>query len=232
MATVAGRGVALVVAVLAAALLISACSREGAATVAAQAKPILPASAGKKCVLFLHGKGAAGAASSVTGDVEYLRPGGNGTGWGGREWRYFPRDRYEELRNALTSALDASGCGRVVVQGFSNGAAAAAKLYCGGEDFGGRVVGYIADDPVPDAAVTGCKPHAGMNLRLYWTGALSTATDGWSCATLDWTCEGGKTIGMERYARELGTTGAASIHATHVEYSTPPEVAAWLGQER
>ena len=232
MPVIASERVAPVVAVLVAGLLVSACSRDGAATVVAQAAPILPASADKKCVLFLHGKGATAMPSSAAGDVEFLRPGGNGTGWGGREWRYFPRDRYEELRGALSGALDAAGCGRVVVQGFSNGAAAAAKLYCAGENLGGRVIGYIADDPVPDAGVVGCKPQAGMPVRLYWTGALSTATDGWSCATLDWTCEGGKTIGMERYARELGTVGAPSIHSTHVEYASPPEVAAWLDQER
>jgi pimeloyl-ACP methyl ester carboxylesterase len=228
MSSVAGKMVLLGVAVLATGLLVCACGGNGTTTAASPAKPLLAASANKKCVLSLHGKGAAGMPASTTGDIEYLRPGGNDTAWGGREWRYFPQGRYEELRGSLSAALDAAGCGRVIVQGFSNGAAAAAKLYCTGETFGGRVVGYIADDPVPDAGVVGCKPHPGMHIRLYWTGALSAATDGWSCATQDWTCEGGQTIGIERYARELGTAAAPSIHSTHMEYTTPPEVAAWL----
>ena len=181
-----------------------------------------------KCVVLLHGKGGAAQASTVAGDLRYLRPGGNGEGWGGREWRYFPEDRYQEVQTSIADALDRGGCARAVIQGFSNGAAAAAKLYCRGEDFEGRVIGYLLDDPVPDQGVAGCRPRAGVRIRLYSTGALSVAADGWSCATQDWTCEGGRTIGIERYARELGTDVARSIHTTHTEYATPPEVGEWL----
>jgi pimeloyl-ACP methyl ester carboxylesterase len=132
------------------------------------------------------------------------------------------------VRAAIATTLDAAGCGRAVVQGFSNGGAAAAALYCRGEDFGGRVIGYVVDDPVPDGAVIGCQPRAGMKAALYWTGGLPMATDGWSCASQDWTCEGGRTIGIARYARELGVEAAPSIHTTHAEYAAPPEVASWL----
>jgi pimeloyl-ACP methyl ester carboxylesterase len=131
-------------------------------------------------------------------------------------------------RGSLPGVLDAAGCGRAVVQGFSNGAAAAGKLYCRGETFGGSVLGYLLDDPVPDGGVVGCRPPAGVQVRLYSTGGLAVATDGWSCASQDWTCEGGRTIGIDRYARELGTTVAPSIHRTHAEYTDPPDVAAWL----
>jgi pimeloyl-ACP methyl ester carboxylesterase len=209
------------VAMLTALLLLPGCEREAA-------PPIRQTGANKKCVLLLHGKGGRASTSSVTGDVEYLRPGGNGTGWGGREWRYFPDDRYAQVRASVADALDAVGCGRTVVQGFSNGAAAAAKLYCRGEDFGGRVIGYLVDDPVPDGGVIGCRPRSGIHVRLYWTGALANATDGWLCAAKDWTCEAGHTIGIERYAREMGTDAAQSIHTTHTEYAAPPEVRAWL----
>ena len=65
-------------------------------------------------------------------------------------------------------------------------------------------------------------------MRLYWTGALSVATDGWPCSTRDWTCEGGRTIGIEKYARALGTEVKKSIHTTHAEYSSPPEQTAWF----
>jgi hypothetical protein len=67
-----------------------------------------------------------------------------------------------------------------------------------------------------------------MQLKLYWTGGLGIATDGWSCAANDWTCEGGRTIGIARYARELGTAATQSIHTSHAEYGMPPEAAAWL----
>jgi pimeloyl-ACP methyl ester carboxylesterase len=209
-------------------LLASACGKQVPQQVAIPPEPILPPGAAKQCVVLLHGKSGHAQASSVTAGIEYLRPGGNGTGWGGREWRYFPEAGYTQVREILKTALDAAGCGQAIVQGFSNGGAAAAKLYCRGEDFSGRVIGYIVDDPVPDAAVVGCQPRAGMKLRLYWTGGLADAVDGWSCADADWTCEGGRTIGIARYARALGVVAAASIHATHAEYASPPEVAAWL----
>jgi pimeloyl-ACP methyl ester carboxylesterase len=210
------------------ALLAGACGQQDAAQVATPPPPLLPPSAGKKCVVLLHGKSGNAQPSSVSNDIEYLRPGGNGTGWGGREWRYFPEEGYTQVRGTLEGTLNAAGCGHAIVQGFSNGGAAAAKLYCRGEDFGGRVIGYIADDPVPDEAVLNCMPRAGMHVRLYWTGGLDSAVDGWSCAAADWTCEGGRTIGITRYAQALGTQAAPSIHTTHTEYASPPEVAAWF----
>jgi pimeloyl-ACP methyl ester carboxylesterase len=185
----------------------------------------------RKCVVVLHGKGGRGLPSTMVGDVQYLRPEGNGSGWGGREWRYFPDDRYQQVRASIASVLDDARCGRAVVQGFSNGAAAAAKLYCRGENFAGRVIGYVVDDPVPDAGVIGCRPRADVRVRLYWTGGLAIATDGWSCATQDFTCEGGRTIGIQRYASAVGTSAAPSIHTTHAEYAAPPEVSAWLQNE-
>lgn len=209
-------------------LFVAACAGDEAPAATAPPAPILAASADKKCVVLLHGKGGGALPSSVTGDIEYLRPGGNGTGWGGREWRYFPDDGYQQVRGAVTTALDAAGCGRAVVQGFSNGGAAAAKLYCRGEDFGRRVIGYLIDDPVPDSGVADCQPREGMHLRLYWTGGLAVGTDGWSCSNQDWTCEGDHTIGIERYAQALRTTATPSIHTTHAEYATPPDVAEWL----
>jgi len=209
-------------------LMASACGQEAARTTATPAPPLLPPDAAKKCVLLLHGKSGGAQPSFVTAGIEHLRPGGNGSGWGGREWRYFPESGYAQVRETLVTALDAAGCGQAIVQGFSNGGAAAAKLYCRGEDFGGRVIGYIIDDPVPDEAVLGCKPRAGMRVKLYWTGGLNVATDGWSCAAQDWTCEGGRTIGIARYARELGTEAAQSIHTTHAEYASPPEATAWF----
>jgi pimeloyl-ACP methyl ester carboxylesterase len=214
--------------VAAAALVSSACGQGATNAAAVPAAPLLPPGTAKKCVLLLHGKGGNAQPGSVTAGIEYLRPGGNGNGWGGREWRYFPDAGFTQVRETVAGALHAAGCGQAIVQGFSNGGAAAAKLYCRGEDFSGRVIGYIVDDPVPDQAVLGCKPRNGIHLRLYWTGGLAVATDGWSCAAQDWTCEGGHTIGIARYARELGTDVAPSIHTTHAEYASPPEVAAWL----
>jgi hypothetical protein len=185
---------------------------------------------GKRCVVILHGKGGNAQPERVTGETTLLQPGGNAAGWGGRQWLYYPEQRYQEVRAIVQSAIAAAGCGPVIVRGFSNGAAAAAKLYCRAERFDQHVIGYIVDDPVPDHGVDGCKPAPGVQLRVYWTGALAVAVSGWSCADQDWTCEGGRTIGIERYGQALASEVKPSIHSTHTEYASPPEQAQWFAR--
>jgi hypothetical protein len=115
-----------------------------------------------------------------------------------------------------------------VLDGFSNGAAFAAKLYCRGETFGGRLVGVIVDDPVVDHAVEGCSPARGVRIALYWTGALDgTSQPGWNCAQQDWTCEGGTTIGIDAYQGALGVARRPSVHGTHAWFQEPPELSSW-----
>jgi hypothetical protein len=67
-----------------------------------------------------------------------------------------------------------------------------------------------------------------VKLKLYWSGALSIAKDGWKCAERDWTCEGGSTVGIDRYARFLGAPVAPSIHRDHQPYFSAPELSEWL----
>jgi hypothetical protein len=180
-----------------------------------------------RCVVRLHGKGGTGAADRVDsrGFVD-LSPTGNADGWGGRQWLYFPEDRYEDARQIVTQAVER--CSEVIVDGFSNGAAFAAKLYCRGEDFGGRVVAVVIDDPVPDHGVLDCDPDPAVDVTLYWTGSLaSTARAGWDCAEADWTCEGGTSIGIDAYAEALGTEVRESVHREHEWYRDPPELTDW-----
>jgi hypothetical protein len=120
-----------------------------------------------------------------------------------------------------------AGCAKVIVHGFSNGAAAATKLFCNGESFGDRTIGYVIDDPVPDHAADHCSPKQGVKVRLYVTGALDVATDGWKCSSLDWTCEGETTIGIAKFAKNLGATAVRSVNRTHEPYATAPEHSTW-----
>ena len=191
---------------------------------------VAPAPAGvaasKNCVVRLHGKGGTGSAATEQRGVTYLAPTGNASGWGGRQWLYFPEAGYQAGLVAVTASIDGAGCTRVILDGFSNGAAFAAKLYCRGENFGGRLARVIVDDPVTDHAVAGCAPPAGVAITLYWTGALEgQAQPGWSCAAADWTCEGGSTIGIASYAAALATTATASPMGGHTPYANPPELA-------
>jgi hypothetical protein len=181
------------------------------------------------CVLRLHGKGGAGGTTVTAGDITTVRPTGNAEGWGGRQWLYFPATKYAAARQVVADAIVSAQCTRVVLHGFSNGAAFAASLYCQGETFDGRLVGVVVDDPVTDHAVEGCAPAPGVPAVLYWTGALEgQAVAGWDCAAADWTCEGGSTIGIASYAAALATTPVASPHTDHQEYTDAPEPARWL----
>ena len=119
----------------------------------------------------------------------------------------------------MANDVAAGGCVHVIVYGFSNGAAFAAKLLCRGETFGGTVIGYVIDDPVVDHAVEGCA-RPPVRVVMYWTGAIDQP-DGWACG--DWTCEGNSTIGIARYEAAIGVTRTPSVHTTHQQYGDPPE---------
>src|SRR5262245_46239166 len=155
-----------------------------------------------RCLVRFHGKGGRGGDTVVEDGVSVIAPNGNAEGWGGLQWLYFPDAEYEVARTIVDDAI--AGCREVIVNGFSNGGAFAAKLFCRGETFGGRLVRVVIDDPVPDSAVEGCSPDPSVDVTLYWTGALDQAQPGWDCSEADWTCEGGHTIGIDAFAAALG----------------------------
>lgn len=180
----------------------------------------------ERCLVRLHGKGGAGGEPSESDGVTILAPTGNADGWGAKQWLYFPDDQYDAARSIVADAVEP--CEQVIVNGFSNGAAFAAKLYCRGETFDGRLVGVVVDDPVVDASVEGCAPAPDVAVTLYWTGALeATAQPGWDCAEGDWTCEGGTTIGIDAFAEALGTEVRDSPFDDHQWYVDAPETMAW-----
>jgi len=156
-------------------------------------------------------------------------PSGNAKGWGGRQWLYFPDSKYLKARQIVEDALDDVGCRAAVIHGFSNGGAFAAKLYCRGETFGGRVVGYVIDDPVTDHGVEACRPNPATQAVLYWTGALeSAAPAGASCKPIDWTCEGDSVVGIDAYAASLGIAVTPSPFTQHQSFDDAPEIRRWL----
>lgn len=209
---------------LAVGVVVSSCggSDESGAPETSSASSDAPEGTG--CVILLHGKGMDGAATTESDGRQLIAPSGNAEAWGGREWRYFPENEFEEARAVVADAAD--GCDEVVLGGFSNGAAFAAKLYCRGEDLDGRLRTVVIDDPVTDAGVEGCEPDPSVAAALYWTGALEgDAPVGTDCAELDWTCEGGKVIGIEAYEEALGITAADSPLDEHAWYLDAPELA-------
>ncbi|MET0459696.1 MAG: hypothetical protein ABW195_10630 [Ilumatobacteraceae bacterium] len=174
----------------------------------------------------LHGKGSTGRPTTVGDGVVTVAPSGNAEGWGGREWDYYSSPAsFEEARAIVTRAVE--GCGDLIMYGFSNGAAFAAKLFCVGETFDGRLVRTVLDDPVPDHAVVDCRPDPRVQVHLYWTGALTYTRPGWLCADGEIPCEGRTFIGIAAYAACLSVVPLQSAHSTHIPYQDAPETASW-----
>ena len=181
------------------------------------------------CVVRLHGKGGDGAPVRVVGNISELSPAGNREGWGARQWVYDSDTEFAQAKVAVMDALDDADCARAVVNGFSNGGSFAAALYCAGERFDGRVVGYVIDDPVPDQAVLDGESNRQVEIALYWTGGLDeAATPGANCADLDWTCVGDTLLGIERYSAELGIDPKSSPFGEHRWHRDAPELSTWL----
>lgn len=222
---------ATVIASFAAVLALASCGDSGqtAASTSTNSSSATTSAAARSCIVRLHGKGGAGAATVDIDGVTEVAPNGNAEGWGGQQWIYFPPDSAVAARQIVAESIETADCTDVVIDGFSNGAAFAAKLYCGGETFGGTVRGVVIDDPVPDASADDCEPGEGVDAVLYWTGALAAdSAAGTDCAVKDWTCEGGSTIGIDRFASNLGLAIMASPNSEHAWYRDAPQIRDWL----
>jgi hypothetical protein len=214
---------AVVAIVAAAALAGTACGDDDSGGGGATTGRSVSIPADGRCVVRLHGKGGTGGRTTTAGDVSVIAPTGNSDAWGAKQWLYFPAAEYDAAVAIVRDAV--AGCGRIIVDGFSNGASFAAAMYCHGESFGGRLARVIVDDPVTDHAVDDCTPAPDVDVTLYATGALeSQAPAGTRCDDLDWTCEGGETLGIEAWATALGVPRQQSPHTDHQPYADPPEL--------
>lgn len=221
------RGALVVLAVVA--LVASACGGGGDSD-SIDPAAFVPTEIADDCLLVLHGKGGDGAVPSTDADgVLTIAPRGNAEGWDGHQWDYRTDDTYADARAIVLNALNRAQCLRVVVHGFSNGAAMAAALACDPVFRNGPVVGYVVDDPVTDDVPIGCVPDPDADLVVYWTGALpDVAAPGTACAEVDWTCLGDTVRSIDAYAADLGVGWQPSIHADHRRYDDPPEFARWF----
>lgn len=181
-----------------------------------------------RCLVRVHGRSERGTPAQLRDGYVELAPDGNGDYGDGYEWRYADPDDFRAARSVLEEAITASECRRVVLNGFSNGAAFTAKLACAGETFGDTLVGVVIDDPVPDAAVIDCSPAPDVQIALYWTGGLADATPGASCNDLGWTCEGDELLGIDAYAAAIGVEAQPSPFDEHRWHRDAPELVRWL----
>jgi hypothetical protein len=129
---------------------------------------------------------------------------------------------YPELIDLQAAAV---GCDEIIVHGFSEGGRRAKEWYCGGESLGGRIGGYVIDDPnyLPDDGQP-CTPAAGVQVVLYGT-RMGPTDDRW---TVDVFLEGtGYGAVMEKTAARLGTPILVSPRYFHEPYTrpSPPEIA-------
>ena len=206
---------------------LAACSDDGDG--AATSTTLPEGLTADRCVVRLHGRGETGAEAEVRDGVADLARTGNGEAGDGREWVYDPEDAFDEAVAVVADVVDQAGCTRVVLDGFSNGAAFAATVACRGESFDGALVGVVVDDPPPDEGVVDCAPAEGVDLALYWTGALDEqAQAGADCDDIGWTCAGGRLLGLDAYAEALGVDVQDSPYDEHRWYREAPELEEWL----
>ena len=119
---------------------------------------------------------------------------------------------------------------RLILDGFSNGGSFAAKLYCRGETFDGRLVGVVRRRPGQRtrgsraASPTSlCTLHALLDRR----GRTPRRSLAGTAPKRDWTCEGGVTIGIDAYAAASGTEALASPFDDHQWHLDAPELTHW-----
>lgn len=170
---------------------------------------------GKKCAVWLHGKGGSGGSPSVDGDVTWLSPTGNGDGggWGPAHWEYATSTTFNQAISIINTEIAPQACGQIAIVGFSNGAAMAAKIFCQGQNFSGRLVGVLVDDPVPDQVVDNCAASSGVGVRLIMSDELGWITDGMACPG-GWTCQG-TLYGRQTYQAKLGSSQVL-IKSSHI----------------
>jgi hypothetical protein len=119
----------------------------------------------------------------------------------------------------------ATGCNVIIVHAFSEGGRRAKEWYCSGQTLGGRVIGYILDDPnyLPDEGQP-CTPGGGVKIALYGT-KMAPGDDRW---TIDYFLEGsGYGACMDKTAARLNTPIKVSPRYFHEPYTrpSPPEIA-------
>lgn len=202
-----------------------------------------PIATGTPCVLRLHGNSGSGGIDPDTmvngpyyagGAITLLDPISPTTTDENTWWEfdgpygvYSDNDEhYVALRDFLTEYVDGFDCGPILVWGLSGGAMMAAKLYCKGEDFGGRVWGYYFADPPLDASVVGCTPPDRDDIRTWFVQSqefIDFATDyveidGGACPVAEWGwyCEDGTALLPEEYYAQLGMRPLAVVDR-HIE---------------
>jgi hypothetical protein len=171
---------------------------------------------GQKCVVGMPG---AGGSTDVNG--------GFGGGKGYPQGPGFSTRTTPDLPTVANVQAAAEGCGAVIIHGFSEGARRAKELYCAGETLGGRVVGYIIDDPnyFPDEGQP-CAPGAGVKVVLYAT-RISPGDASWTPNV--YLSHLGYGDVMAKTSARLGVGITTSPNYSHIPYSNPnaPELTSW-----
>lgn len=180
------------------------------------------------CLVRVHGRSETGAEPRSRDGYLELAPIGSVTSGDGHMWQYDTGQQLADGVDRIRAAVDAAGCEHVALHGFSNGGGFTGAMICSGEDLGGRLVGAVIDDPVPDQGAVDCQRDPDLPVVVYWTGSLTDATPGRSCASLWWECAGETLVGIDAYAEALGVAVTPSPHDDHVWYDDPPEVRAYL----
>ncbi len=204
-------------------------SASGGAYIRFTAGTITPPPAGKKCTVLLHGAGGGSIGSADWGrynnqPVALIQPRSpNGNFWlydGPHNFQFDPtssadENYYNDTVTSINNAVNTEGCtGAILLMGQSNGGAMAAKMYCRGYDFNGRLTGLILDDPVPDQAVLNCnRQNLKYKIYLYSDGLTNEANQAggvnYRCSNMpsQWYCENDTALPRTQFEQAIGMVG-------------------------
>lgn len=202
-----------------------------------------PAPNGKKCTAFLHGAGGYADFAETWGQynsqpVTIVFPRSpQGQFWeydGPHDFQYDPSSQtdeqsYNAVVTRIKTSLSSDGCtGPLLLVGGSNGGAAAAKIYCRGETFEGRLQGIILDDPVPDQAVLNCS-RQNLKFKVYtYSDELTNEANqaggvSYRCKDMpsQWYCENDTALSRARFEQEIGFAGVRQRQFHSCTWSAP-----------
>lgn len=204
-----------------------------------------PVTTGQRCSVLLHGAGAdfgaiAQQEAQLNSAVELTSMGvktlmpisNNWTDFLGNHWGYdgphnfqydpdSPTDEaaYQGFVSIVRNRITQANCGPTYIEGGSNGGGFLAKMFCDGEDFGGRVWGVYMKDPVMDTGVLNCNPSSNIKKAVVgYSDELEeqkppAASDNYRCRSTPWQwyCNDDTTMLVGQYTQQINNHNKVDV---------------------
>lgn len=204
-----------------------------------------PVTTGQRCSVLLHGAGVDPARlqadeiaynndpALTSINVRTIQPfSNNWTDFIGNHWGYdgphnFQYDpdsnsdeaAYQQYVSIVRNRITQANCGPTYIEGGSNGGGFLAKMFCRGEDFGGRIWGVYLKDPVMDTGVLNCNPSSNIKKAVVtYSDELEeqkppAVNDNYRCRSTPygWYCNDDTTMSVAEYTKQINAHGKIQV---------------------